>query len=192
MSQRKSGYKRQKLDDYQTRESWVTEALIPALPEHWWYQQPAVVWEPAAGEGFMVRALRGSGFKVFATDISRLGKKDFLKLRKPPGMLPRRIDAIITNPPYSHATEFIEHALKLAHHRAFVCMLLRCDFDSAKSRQHLFGGCEQFACKLVLTKRINWFEHRIASPSFNHAWYIWDKAHRGSAEIKYHYEEQHR
>jgi hypothetical protein len=39
-----------------------------------------------------------------------------------------------------------------------VAMLLRTDFDHAKGRQHLFGQCPIFAKKLVLTRRIVWFE----------------------------------
>jgi len=52
-------------------------------------------------------------------------------------------------------------------------MLLRTDYDHAKTRQHLFGKCDQFWMKLVLTKRIKWFEDSKGQPSFNHAWYIW-------------------
>jgi hypothetical protein len=48
-------------------------------------------------------------------------------------------------------------------------MLLRCDFDSAKTRGHLFGRCPEFAKKLTLVERIRWFEYYPASPSFNHA-----------------------
>jgi hypothetical protein len=35
-----------------------------------------------------------------------------------------------------------------------VAMLLRCDYDHAAIRQHLFAGCRAFAKKIVLAKRI--------------------------------------
>jgi hypothetical protein len=95
-------------------------------------------------------------------------------------------DAIITNPPYELATEFIERSL--AFQRAFrgiVAMLLRTDFDHAKTRQHLFGGHPAFAKKVVLTKRIKWFEDSMGSPSFNHAWFIWDWQHQGAPTLAY-------
>lgn len=42
-----------------------------------------------------------------------------------------------------------------------IAMLLRTDFDRAKTRRHLFGDCVTFAKKLVLTKRmvrgLQWF-----------------------------------
>ena len=35
-----------------------------------------------------------------------------------------------------------------------------------------------FAKKVVLTKRIRWFEDSTGSPSFNHCWMIWDRQHQ--------------
>ena len=89
---------------------------------------------------------------------------------------------VITNPPYELAREFIEKSLTIADH---VAMLLRTDYDHAKSRAHLFGNCPSFAKKVVLTKRIKWFEYSTAQPSFNHAWFIWDSCHNGPPTLAY-------
>jgi hypothetical protein len=83
---------------------------------------------------------------------------------------------MITNPPYALAREFIERALRIGGNR-IVAMLLRRDFDHASSRAHLFGDCPMFAKKVVLTKRIRWFEDSNGAPSFNHCWMIWDQQH---------------
>ena len=48
------------------------------------------------------------------------------------------VNAIITNPPYALAQEFIERALHFDDTRA-VAMLLRTDFDHAARRAHLFA-----------------------------------------------------
>jgi hypothetical protein len=37
-------------------------------------------------------------------------------------------------------------------------MLLRTDYDHAVTRRHLFSDCHAFAKKIVLTKRIVWFD----------------------------------
>ena len=166
MSQRNSGYERKERDCYETP-AWVTEALLPHLPE-----SVKDIWEPACGSGKMVAVLKGAGFKVRATDID--SGTDFLEQR---GCF---IDAIVTNPPYALAQEFIEHALSMGDH---VAMLLRTDYDHAKTRQYLFG--KSFAKKLVLTKRIKWFEDSKGQPSFNHAWFIWDHAHNGPPILAY-------
>jgi hypothetical protein len=42
-----------------------------------------------------------------------------------------------------------------------------------------------FAKKVVLTKRIRWFEDSVGSPSFNHCWMIWDRQHRGPPTLAY-------
>jgi hypothetical protein len=74
------------------------------------------------------------------------------------------------------APEFIERALRIGGNR-IVAMLLRRDFDHASSRAHLFADCPMFAKKVVLTKRIRWFEDSNGAPSFNHCWMIWDQQH---------------
>ena len=167
MSQRESGYERRALDQYETP-SWVTLALVPHLPEI-----SGVIWGPACGGGRMVAALRQAGFEVIGTDIA--DGVDFLH-RPPPT---RDIGAIITNPPYALAREFIERALHFDGVRV-VAMLLRTDFDHPATRSHLFTGCPMFAKKVMLTKRIRWFEDSTGSPSFNHCWMIWDRQHGAS------------
>src|SRR5690242_10978874 len=111
MSQRESGYQRKPLDLYETP-GWVTEALLPHLP------QSMSVWEPAAGSGKMASALTAGGHAVRATDIA--DGIDFLQTRA-------SAQAIITNPPYTAAKAFIEHALACTQEaRGVVAMLLRC------------------------------------------------------------------
>ena len=170
MSQRESGYERIELDCYETPE-WVTRVLLPYL------SSIKFVWEPAAGSGKMARELKAAGLQVLSTDIS--AGQDFLLAGKQP------VDAIVTNPPYSSATPFIEHALHLTSGGGKVAMLLRTDFDHAKRRRHLFADCPAFARKIVLTKRIRWFENSSGQPSFNHAWYIWDHNHAGKPTLEY-------
>jgi hypothetical protein len=64
-------------------------------------------------------------------------------------------------------------------------MLLRTDFDHAATRAHLFASCPTFARKVVLTRRIRWFEQSAGSPSFNHCWMVWDRLHRGPPTLAY-------
>jgi hypothetical protein len=144
MSQRGSGYTRKELDLYETP-AWLTHALREHLPH-----QVRHVWEPACGSGKMVAALEEWGIQVSRGDIS--GNQDFFHFTA------CQANGIVTNPPYSAAVRFIGHALALTKPSdGFVAMLLRTDFDHAKSRQHLFGKCAQFGRKVVLTKRIRWF-----------------------------------
>lgn len=168
MSQRDSGYARKERDLYETPE-WVTQALGPHIPRR------AVIHEPAAGSGKMALALAKMGFTVTSHDIER--GCDFLETHA-------SHEAIVTNPPYALAHEFIVRALNLTERPGgYVAMLLRTDYDHAATRQNLFKT--PFAKKLVLTKRIKWFEDSKGQPSFNHAWFIWDWKHSGPPTLAY-------
>lgn len=143
------------------------------------------IWEPAAGNMSMADVLRcWDGVTVRATDLNIPPGEDFLATRYAP-----YADCIITNPPYRLAQDFIEHALEVTTvTRGRVAMLLRVDYDSAKTRQHLFGRCRVFAKKIVLTSRIRWIPGSTGAPSFNHAWFIWDHRYDAldGARIVYH------
>jgi hypothetical protein len=175
MAQRISGYVRQANDSYETP-AWVTDALVPHISK-----LALHVWEPAAGSGQMVDALSNAGFRVTGTDITT--GVDFLECNAMPS---DAIQAICTNPPYTHAQTFIEHALVLTKPiGGVVAMLLRGDFDHAKTRRHLFADCPAFAKKIIFTERIVWFQRPGAAPSFNHCWIVWDWQHTCKPTIEY-------
>jgi hypothetical protein len=128
----------------------------------------------------MVRPLQNMGHAVHATDIDQ--GKDFLLSDKP-----GHVYAIVTNPPYALADEFVEHAITLIKPQGygFVAMLLRTDYDHAKTRRPFFADNPAFSKKVVLTRRIQWFEDSKGSPSFNHAWFMWNFTHKGAPTLAY-------
>ena len=183
MTEAPSGYDRITDEKYFTP-AWVTDALLDAEPF-------VNVWEPAAGAGHMFEAIRARTF-AFASDIAPdqdwIVAQDFL-VTDP--MFP--IISVITNPPYGKggrlAEAFIRRALDVTRPAAGkVAMLLRVDFDSARTRRPLFGDHPAFAAKYVLTRRIRWanIQQQEASPTQNHAWFVWDWSHlSGPPSIKY-------
>jgi hypothetical protein len=64
MSQRFSDYLRKERDDYPTP-PWVTETVIPHLKA----LDATSIWDPAAGDGQIVAALRQHGFGAVGSDI---------------------------------------------------------------------------------------------------------------------------
>lgn len=107
-------------DLYQTPAAAV-RALLSVEPV------PLTVWEPACGPGAIVKVLRDSGRGVIATDLVDYGcpdsraRVDFLMEREaPPG-----VPAIVTNPPFKNADDFVAHAVSLVPE---VYMLLRVAF----------------------------------------------------------------
>jgi hypothetical protein len=175
MSKVDSNYERKPQDAYQTP-AWCLECVLPHLP---WARK---VWEPACGEGNLVRVLTDSGSfpEIYATDI-RDGE-DFFSFRDAQGC-----DAIVSNPPYTDSAVFIQHALDLMQPvSGFVFMLLPTDYSHAKGRRSLFAESQTFAKKIELQKRIVWFDRqdgKRAQPSEWHAWYLWHWGRTGRPSL---------
>lgn len=183
-----AGYERKERDFYPT-EPWVTRALCHAVdfsgdPRKAGYRH---VWEPACGDGRMAKVLDEAGYWVSATDIADYGYgglHDFLG-KKPRGIGEAGyVAAIVTNPPFDLAREFIARALELTkEQKGKVAILQRHEFDAPKSNHPLFDP--PFAAKLVLHKRPRWSEADKASPRFPYAWYLWDWRHQGPPILRY-------
>lgn len=189
MPQRHSDYERKERDFYATPK-WCTDAIIPYIP-------PTIhrVWEPACGAGDMVMPLIEAGYNVTPSDIEPQLVGAYIKnfLTDSPCQSKFNFQAIITNPPYGRmAPLFVERALNYftdnpaAHW--FVAMLLPNNFDTASARSHLFGNNQYYSGKLVLTRRIVWFERDGAAPSSNHAWFMWTNPNDAGPINRYYYE----
>jgi hypothetical protein len=176
MTVRGADYERRKLDDYPTPPE-VTRALFDNV------KFGPTIFDPACGRRNRIVAVAlNLGKRAYGKDIAT--GQDFLTHEY---QLAKDVD-ITTNPPYGNrrgtlALQFIERALELTKpHRRRVAMLLPIDFDSGKTRAHVFQH-PAFAMKLILLDRIRWFNGQ--SGSTNHAWFIWSWRHRGPAIIKY-------
>lgn len=174
-----SGRERNQHEKYYTP-AWVTEALLEAEAF------PGLILEPAAGDGGIAKVAARRGYEVWGGDIApetpEIVQADFLSPEYPGEWE----GSIITNPPFGArgklAEQFIEKALEMTRpHGGKVAMLLRVDFDSAKTRRHLFADHPAFTRKYVLTKRILWSNlvHTSDEPKKNHAWFVWDWDHWG-------------
>ena len=192
MAQRFSGYERRDREYYPTPE-WVTRALLDHIGTG-----PRQIWEPACGNGEMALVMRERGHSVFMSDIEPGARVkaldalafDFLARDRAP-VWPEHITDIITNPPYGlggrMALGFIIRSLELTRERGgLVAMLLKDNYDSARGRKAIFRDNPAWSMKLVLMRRIVWFESDSGhGPSENHAWYIWDWKHSGPARLFY-------
>jgi hypothetical protein len=88
---------------------------------------PQRIWEPAAGDGAIVKALRASGRTVHASDIADYGLPgchimDYLSAPKMPAAW---VYGVVTNPPYRRAQAFAGRALAEV---PYVALLLRTNF----------------------------------------------------------------
>jgi hypothetical protein len=142
------------------------------------------IWEMAAGAGDMARVLKSAGARVFCSDIAHYGYQldalfDFTSSAEPPLA---DFDALITNPPgglrNQLAVRFIEVGLTRVPRGGLLALLLPVDFDSAVTRRRLFRDCPLFTAKVVLTRRIVWFERTDGereAPKENYGWFVWSR-----------------
>ena len=98
------------------------------------------VWECACGQGHLSKVLIANGYKVLSTDLVNRGYGisgvNFLTV--PKGKLNLDNTDIITNPPYSLAQDFVEHALDLLPDGGKIAMFLKLTFMEGKARKPLF------------------------------------------------------
>lgn len=147
-----------------------------------------VIWECACGEGHLVREFEKAGYMVYASDLVDRGvgvQLDFLTTITPPVA---GAD-IITNPPYSMAQEFVEHALNILHDGGKVAMFLKIQFLEGKKRRELFDKHPPktiYVSSGRLRCAMNGdFEKYCKSNAVCYAWYIWQKGYHGDTVVKW-------
>lgn len=156
-----TAYQRSSSDFYPTPPE-VTKALLDFLgvpPEN------TTIWEPACGEGHMVRQMEDMGYTVIGTDIQ--SGSDFLTVDEP-----CKYDWIITNPPFSLSEKFIERCIELQKPFA---LLLKSQYWHAKKRMTLYNR-KPPTYVLPLTWRPDFcFGQRGGgSPLMDVQWSVWD------------------
>lgn len=150
------------------------------------------IWEPACGDGAMVRELERAGHRVIATDLIDRGQeaggwgeggRDFLMEWQP--LAPH----IVTNPPFTEAQDFVDRALMLtAPERTGsdggkVVMFLRLAFLAGQKRGLWWPGTP-LARVWVMSRRVPMQRGRLATEEdsggvLDFAWYVWEHGHQG-------------
>lgn len=166
---RSKKFERISQDAYDTPLS-ATWPLFQHLPSH------ARFAEPCAGKGRLIEHLTNNGFKcAYASDIKprrrTIQKRDALMMtRQELGM--KRIDVIITNPPWTHDVlmPMIQHFLKVG--RPF-WLLLDADWMHNKRTAGVLLHCS----KIVAVGRVKWIEDSPSTGFDNCCWYCFEPHH---------------
>lgn len=170
------GKNRESNDFYPTPE-WATLALFERE------KFEGNVWECASGDGAMSKVIEKSN-ECISSDIRNeegvYGEKgiDFLRTN-------RKVDNIITNPPYRFAQDFVEHSLECVNNK--VAMLLKLVFLESKSRHSLFQR-NQLKTVYVFCERLKIYKKGIIGKNSGliaYAWFVWDKSYRGKPNIEW-------
>lgn len=152
---------------------------------------PYSIWEPACGPGAIARVLRASGKHVIASDLVDYESPDqdasgwdFLMERT----APVGVEAIITNPPFKNAGEFVSHGLSLCPR---VIMLLRLAFIESERRSPILDGgalarIHVFRNRLPMMHRSGRGiveAEKTTSSAMAFAWFVWDRNNRNPTTL---------
>ena len=151
--------------------------------------------EPCVGEGHIADAIKNiykDSISVDGIDIVDRGYPntivaDFLTYKTD-----KKYDAIITNPPYSLATDFIEKGMSLLNESGNMAMFLKLHFLESSKRQKLF---KKFPPKYIYVFRNRMSTWRYGKPKDDngknwvtticHAWFIWEKGSNSEPIIRW-------
>ena len=121
--------------------------------------------EPCAGDSSIIAELIGMGVEPSSIEWAELREgKDYLK-----DGLTGQVSAIITNPPFSLATQFIDRSLEEAD---FVAYLLRLNFWGSRKRKDWWQGKEP-THQFTLSERPSFTGK--GTDATEYAWFVWDR-----------------
>lgn len=153
-----TAYGRNKSDFYPTPPE-ATIALMRFLD----LPKSTVIWEPASGEGHMSKAMLSMGYTVTESDICC--GVDFLTAPI------RKVDWIITNPPFSLSEQFIRRCCE--HGKPFA-LLLKSQYWHAKKRISLFyETCPSYILPLTWRPDFCFGKRGSGSPLMDVIWVVW-------------------
>lgn len=142
------------------------------------------IWEPACGDGRMVRDIQQGGFNCIGSDLFDRGCgaaiADFFAYQTP------LAKAIITNPPYNLVNardgqgRWIWHALDVLHIE-YMALLLNWSWPGAGALGKLWSAHPPARVYLMRWK-ID-FTGQGAPPMLN-GWFIWDRQSRGETVLR--------
>lgn len=180
-------------------------AMVDSRPDDDYYPTPLAViaplldredlaggiWEPACGEGAIVRALATAGHPVVATDLVDrgvgTGGRDFLAARRmarlPDGRPARHI---VTNPPYRLARPFADRALALLPPGGLCALLLRLAFLEGQARRDWWQD-GPLARVWVSSRRLTLYpagwQGAKSRGTIAFAWFVWVRGHTGKPAL---------
>lgn len=144
--------------------------------------------EPCAGQGHIVEACRSSSYmpkgqEWTTIDIVDRGyplthQADFLDIN-----IQERFDGIISNPPYSLASQMIDKCISLLNTNGYLFMFLKVQFLEGSTRRDLFDKYPPKYIYVYRNRATPWHNGSAVNPTNGQpwasticfAWFIWQK-----------------
>lgn len=178
------GKNREKADFYPTP-GWAVKALLDREAFE------GSCWEPACGRGDISKRLVEAGLDVYSTDLLDYGyglsEIDFLNENSLFAAGHKKVDNIITNPPFNLALDFVTTSKRFANNK--IAMFLKTTFLEGVERklmwqdnQFPFKKMYQFSRRVSFGKEDNTHKN---NGMMAFAWFVWDKNHIGPPTIEW-------
>lgn len=181
--------------DYNPTPYWVIHQFMPHILEMLGHFQDPVVVDPSAGDGRIVNSIVQQLQPVSQTSmfmgvelhnqpeypqpILSFPRTDFLRWEPP-----LEVDMCITNPPFSIAREFVEHAWEFLSDEGAIVYLLRLGFLATGKRCRDFWPRFRPAHVYILPHRPS-FRRGGGSDNSEYAWYVWKRNHQGPTTMSW-------
>lgn len=166
---------------------WVTALVVPFMPEL--LDEGASVLDPAAGTGALIDGLREAGATCWFDGIELDAASAELygdPIRQGDALDPatawRRPSAVVMNPPFGAAEEFLQRAMAETRRGGTVAMLGRLGFLASKRRVEALRAFPPDV--YVLSRRPSFTGG--GTDSADYAWFIWRagvRRERGTLEV---------
>ena len=146
------------------------------------------VLEPACGAGHISEVLKSYGYETISTDLVDrgygTGGVDFLNTEF------KKVDNVVTNPPFKYAKEFIEKALEVSNKK--VAMFCKIQLLEGVFRQEMFMNTP-LKTVYVFSKRQNPLRNgspvdengKKWSSTMCFAWFVWEHGYEGKPTIEW-------
>lgn len=146
------------------------------------------IWEPCCGQGHLSKRLTDLGQRVVSTDLIERGfgnsGVDFLKSTE------CLADNIITNPPYSMAQEFVEHAMSILQDGGKLAMFLKILFLEGKKRKEMFKNYPiktlyVSSSRIHCAKNGDFSKSKEIGSAMAYGWFVWEKGYKGETVVRW-------
>ena len=146
----------------------IVDTVVRLIDEHW---DVKGIWEPCAGDMRFSSALSNNDRQVISTDIRTNQNFYWYKEALAP--------ALVTNPPFNKAFEFVEHSIKLVKpNQGKVAMFLRLAFAESKRRKEFFLNNRPTYIYVFSERQTLWRDGdpipKGRSGTTAYAWWVWD------------------
>ena len=149
---------------------------------------PPSIWDPACGGGVLIGQFQAAGCRVVGSDIEDRGapratQADFESFSK----MPKNIDTVVSNPPFSFVEEWVRHGFGIGAKR--IIFLARLALLEGQKRRENFWVSHPPARVWICSRRPSippgGQNIKAKGGSIPFAWFDWGAGFVGHPEIRW-------